>query len=166
MNGSIVVHTTPWPTASYLMLIRLSNGSQALTGGLEFSNLVAQPLAISSSSLQDMVGSEDIALKLTKIPVYVDSANLPLKTQSIFGPHAGHLMGSGMLFAKNAKRITALFPSLLPLCGQSRNSSGSFGIQKWLSCCLAQGHNKYHCKELIPATFNILCSWHIYRGLT
>ena len=147
MNGSIVVHTTPWPTASYLMLIRLSNGSQALTGGLEFSNLVAQPLAISSSSLQDMVGSEDIALKLTKIPVYVDSANLPLKTQSIFGPHAGHLMGSGMLFVKNAKRITALFPSLHPLCGQSRNSSGSFEIQKWLSCCLAQGHNKHHCKN-------------------
>ena len=105
-----------------------------------------------------MDGSEGIAVKLMKNPAYVDFATQRLKTQSIFGPHAGHLMGSGMLFVKNAKRITALFPSLLPLCGQSRNSSGSFGIQKWLSCCLAQGHNKYHCKELIPATFNILCS--------
>ena len=140
------------------MRIRLSNGSQALTGGLEFSNLVAQPLAISSSSLQDMVGSEDIALKLTKIPVYVDFAILPLKTQSIFGPLVGHLMESDMLYAKHAKRMTVLFPFPNPLSGQSRNSSGSFGIQKWLSCCLAQGHNKYHCKELIPATFNILCS--------
>ena len=161
MNGSIVVHTTPWPTASYLMLIRLSNGSQALTGGLEFSNLVAQPLAISSSSLQDMVGSEDIALKLTKIPVYVDSANLPLKTQSIFGPHAGHLMGSDMLLFRTVRRMTVLFPFLNPLSGRSRNLSGSFEIQKWLSCWLAQGHNKIHCKELIPATFNIICSWHI-----
>ena len=105
-----------------------------------------------------MDGSEDIALKLMRIPVNVDFATQRLKTLHIFGPHAGHLMGSGMLFVKNVKRITALFPSLLPLCGQSRNSSGSFGIQKWLSCCLAQGHNKYHCKELIPATFNILCS--------
>ena len=108
-----------------------------------------------------MDGSEDIALKLTRIPVNVDFATQRLKTLHIFGPHAGHLMGSGMLFVKNAKRITALFPSLLPLCGQSRNSSGSFEIQKWLSCWLAQGHNKIHCKELNPATFNIICSWHI-----
>ena len=147
MNGSIAVHTTPWPTGSYLMLIRLSNGFQALIGGLEFSSLVAQPLAFSSSSLQDMVGSEDIAVKLTKIPVYVDSANLPLKTQSIFGPPVGHLMGSDMLFAKTAKLMTVLSHFLNPLCGQSRNSSGSFEIQKWLSCWLARGHNKNHCKN-------------------
>ena len=118
----------------------------------------AQPLAFLSSFSLDMDGSEDTALKLMRIQVLVDFAIQSLKTQHIFGPLVGHLMGSGMLFVKNAKRITALFPSLLPLCGQSRNSSGSFGIQKWLSCCLAQGHNKYHCKELIPATFNILCS--------
>ena len=108
-----------------------------------------------------MVGSEDIALKLTKIPVYVDSANLPLKTQSIFGPHAGHLMGSDMLLFRTVRRMTVLFPFLNPLSGRSRNLSGSFEIQKWLSCWLAQGHNKIHCKELIPATFNIICSWHI-----
>ena len=91
------------------MLIRLSNGSQALTGGLEFSNLGAQPLAISSSSLQDMVGSEDIAVKLTKIPVYVDSANLPKKTQNIFGPLAGHLMGSDMQLFKTRKPALRVF---------------------------------------------------------
>ena len=53
-----------------------------------------------------------------------------------------------------------------PLSGQSRNSSGSFGIQKWMSCWMARGHNKYHCNELIPAMFSIICSWHICRGLT
>ena len=140
------------------MPIRLSNGFLAHIGELKSSSLVAQHLDISFSFSLDMDGSEDIALKLTRIPVNVDFVTQRLKTLHIFGPHAGHLMGSGMLFVKNAKRITALFPSLLPLCGQSRNSSGSFGIQKWLSCWLAQGHNKYHCKELIPATFNILCT--------
>ena len=108
--------------------------------------MVAQLLDISYNFSLDMDGSEDIALKLMRIPVNVDFATQRLKTLHIFGPHAGHLMGSGMLFVKNAKRITALFPSLLPLCGQSRNSSGSLEIQKWLSCCLAQGQNK-HCKE-------------------
>ena len=77
-----------------------------------------------------MDGSEDIALKLTKIPVYVDSAIPPLKIQIIYGPPAGYLMGSGMLLNKNAKRMTTLYPSQNPLCGQSRNSSGSLGIQK------------------------------------
>ena len=93
-----------------------------------------------------MDGLEDIAVKLMRIPVYVDFATQRSKTQSIFGPHAGHLMGSDMQFAKNVKRTTVLCPSLNPLCGQSRNSSGSLEIQKWLSCCLAQGQNK-HCKE-------------------
>ena len=93
-----------------------------------------------------MDGSEGIAVKLMKNPAYVDFATQRLKTQSIFGPHAGHLMGSDMPFAKNVKRTIALCPSLNPLCGQSRNSSGSLEIQKWLSCCLAQGQNK-HCKE-------------------
>ena len=108
-----------------------------------------------------MDGSEGIVSKLTKIPVCVDFAILPLKTLSIFGPPVGLLLGSDMLFYKTAERMTALYPFLNPLCGQSHNSSGSFEIQKWLSCWLAQGHNKIHCKELIPATFNIICSWHI-----
>ena len=93
-----------------------------------------------------MDGSEDTALKLMKTPVYVDSAILRLKIQIIYGPPAGHLMGSGTLLNKNVKRMTVLYPSQNPLCGQSRNSSGSLEIQKWLSCCLAQGQNK-HCKE-------------------
>ena len=81
-----------------------------------------------------MDGSDSIVLKLTKSPACVDFAILPLKTQIIFGPPVGHLMGLDMLFAKTAKLMTALFPFLNPLCGQSRNSSGSFEIQKWLSC--------------------------------
>ena len=93
-----------------------------------------------------MDGSEGITAKLMRNPFYVDLATQHLKTQSIFGPHAGHLMGSDMQFAKNVNRTTVLCPSLNPLCGQSRNSSGSLEIQKWLSCCLAQGQNK-HCKE-------------------
>ena len=81
-----------------------------------------------------MDGSEDIALKLTKIQIYVASAILRLKIQIIYGPLAGYLMGSGMLLNKNAKRLTAPYPSQNPLCGQSRNSPGSLGIRKWLSC--------------------------------
>ena len=96
-----------------------------------------------------MDGSEDTASKLTKTPVYVDSAILRLKIQIIYGPPAGYLMGSDMLSNKNAKRMTPLYPSLNPLCGQSHNSFGSLGIQKWLSCWQAQGHNKNHCKELL-----------------
>ena len=46
----------------------------------------------------------------------------------------GLLMGSDMLFYKTAKRMTVLYRFLNPLCGQSHNSSGSFEIQKWLSC--------------------------------
>ena len=108
-----------------------------------------------------MDGSDDTALKLTKILVCVDFAILPLRTQNIFGLHVALLMESDMLSYKIAKMMTPLYPFLNPLCGQSHNSSGSFEIQKWLSCWLAQGHNKNHCKELIPATFNIICSWHI-----
>ena len=33
------------------------------------------------------------------------------------------------------------------MCGQSRNSFSSFGTQKWMSCWLAQGYNKNHCKN-------------------
>ena len=46
----------------------------------------------------------------------------------------GLLMGSDMLFYKTAYRMTVLYRFLNPLCGQSHNSSGSFEIQKWLSC--------------------------------
>ena len=94
-----------------------------------------------------MAGSEGTVWKLTKILVYVDFAVLHLKTQSIFGPLVGHLMGSDTLYARSVKTITVLSLFLNPLCGQSRNSSGSFEIQKWLSCWLAQGHNKNHCKN-------------------
>ena len=94
-----------------------------------------------------MDGSEGIVSKLTKILVCVDFAILPLKTQSTFGPPVGHLMVSGMPYAKNVKWTTVAYPLLNPLCGQSRNSSGSFEIQKWLSCWLARVHNKNHCKN-------------------
>ena len=116
------------------MPIRLSNGSQVLAGMLELLNLAVQPLAFSSSSSLDMDGSEDIAVKLTKTLAFVDFATLPLKTQNIYGPPVGLLMGSDMLFYKIANRMTALFPLLNPLCGQSHSSSGSFEIRKWLSC--------------------------------
>ena len=39
-------------------------------------------------------------------------------------------------------------PMCNPLCGQSRNSSGSLGIRKWVSCWQAQGQIKHFCKEL------------------
>ena len=81
-----------------------------------------------------MDGSEGIAVKLMRNPAYVDFATQRLKTQSIFGPHAGHLMGSDMLLFRTVRRMTVLFPFLNPLSGRSRNLSGSFEIQKWLSC--------------------------------
>ena len=72
--------------------------------------------------------------KLSQSLINIHVWILHLKIQNIFGPLVGHLMGSDMLLAKNVKRRTVLYPSLNPLCGQSRNSFGSFGIQKWMSC--------------------------------
>ena len=91
-------------------------------------------LAISFSSSQAMDGSDDIEPKLMRTPASADFAILPLKTQNIFGPLAGNLMGSGMLSVKHAETIMTLSPFQNPLCGQSRNSPGSLGIRKWLSC--------------------------------
>ena len=64
-----------------------------------------------------MDGSEDIVLKLTRTQVNADFATVHLKTQSIFGPLVGKLMGSDMLFAKFVKRTTVLYPFQSPSSG-------------------------------------------------
>ena len=69
-----------------------------------------------------MAGSVDIDLSLMKTsPTYVDFATLPVKTQSIYGPPVGTLMGSGMQLANYAEMTGAAFHLRHPLCGQSRN---------------------------------------------
>ena len=128
-NWLIVVHTILWPTNSYHMLIRKSNGFLALVGWRKSWNLVAQHSAISFSSSRAMVGSEDITLKLTKTQVSANFVIPPLKTQNTSGPLVGNSTGSDMLYAKMLKRITALYLFLNPLCGQSRKFSGSFVIK-------------------------------------
>ena len=69
----------------------------------------------------DMDGSEDIVPKLTRTRVNADFATLHLKTQNIYGPHVGNLMGSDMRFAKIAKRTTVLYPFLSPSSGLLNN---------------------------------------------
>merc|ERR1712077_59137 len=101
-----------------------------------------------------MAGSDDIALRLMRTLVFVDSAILPKKTQLIFGPPVPNLTGSGTQFVNNVKRMATSSPLLNPLCGQSGSSTGSFGIQKWLSCCLAQGQTNNHCNGCLLATVN------------
>ena len=69
-----------------------------------------------------MAGLDDIDLSLMKTsPTYAAFATLPVKTQSIFGPPVGTLMGSGMLLDNYAEMTRAAFRLINPLCGQSRN---------------------------------------------
>ena len=56
-------------------------------------------------------------------------------------------MASGTLFVNNEKTMLTFSPLLNHLCGQSGNSTGSFGTQKWLSCWLVQGQTNNHCNE-------------------
>ena len=69
-----------------------------------------------------MAGLVDIDLSLMKTsPTYVVFATLPVKTQNIYGPPVGTLMGSGMQLANYAEMTGAAFHLRHPLCGQSRN---------------------------------------------
>ena len=69
-----------------------------------------------------MAGLVDIDLSLMKTsPTYVAFATLPVKTQNIYGPPVGTLMGSGMLLDNYAEMTRAAFRLINPLCGQSRN---------------------------------------------
>ena len=86
--------------------------------------MVAQQWAYLYSLSLDMDGSVDIDLSLMKTPPtypYVDFATMPVKTQSIWGPPVGTLMGSGMLLDNYAEMTRAVFHLINPLCGQSRN---------------------------------------------
>ena len=84
--------------------------------------MVAQQWTSSYSLLLDMAGLVDIDLSLMKTSTtYVDFARLTVKTQNIYGPPVGTLMGSGMLLDNYAEMTRAAFRLINPLCGQSRN---------------------------------------------
>ena len=84
--------------------------------------MAAQQWAPLYSSLLDMAGSVDIDLSLMKTALtYAAFATLPVKTQSIYGPHVGSLAGSDMQFENYVKMIIAASHLINLLCGQSRN---------------------------------------------
>ena len=84
--------------------------------------MAAQQWASSYSFLLDMAGLVDIDLSLMKTsPTYVVFATLPVKTQSICGPHVVTSAGSDMQSENYVKRIIAAFLLINLLCGQSRN---------------------------------------------
>ena len=69
-----------------------------------------------------MDGLVDIDLSLMKTSTpYADFAKMTVKTQNIYGPPVGTLMGSGMLLDNYAEMTKAAFHLINPLCGQSRN---------------------------------------------
>ena len=89
-----------------------------------------------------MDGLEGTALKLTRNPVNADFATLHLKTQNIFGPLAGNLMGSGMLSVKHAETTMTLSPFQKPFVWSVTQLTRFFRDPKMVELLTGPGTDK------------------------